>query len=499
VGAAVVAARAAGTVSRALRRGGGTALPGLVADRVAPDLLAYLAAQVPLGSVVVTGTNGKTTTSHMLAGILAQAGMQPLRNASGSNLARGVATTLAGRAGWTGRLATTPSTVGLFETDEAAFARVVPSLRPRIVVVTNLFRDQLDRYGEVDSVRSIWQRALAGFEGDRSPAGATTAGPLLVLNADDPSIASLGAPMRAPQQAVAAPDGTHARGTRPKDAARAVYYGVDDARCGQPAPEHAADAKTCPYCGAPLEYALSFYGHLGHYTCLNGHARPQPSVSAHEVAPLGLAGTDVTIRTERGDLSLRLPLPGLYNVYNALAAAAAAVSLGVPLAAVKAGLQSVEAAFGRFERVEVEGRTVILVLAKNPVGMNEALRTLFRDGVPKRLLMALNDLDADGRDVSWIWDAEFERARGQALSFVVAGRRAHDLMLRLKYADALAGMPAVLESDLARALDAALASTGKGETLYAVLTYTAMLELRRLLAQRGYLRDYWKPAERDPA
>ena len=478
VGLAAVAARAAATASRALGRGGGTALPGLIAERLAPDLLRHLAAQLPGGAVAVTGTNGKTTTSHMLAAILTRAGRRPLRNASGSNLSRGIAGALAARADWRGRLAPGgpaggPAT-GLFETDEAAFARVVPAVRPDVVVVTNLFRDQLDRYGEVDAVAAIWRQALAAVDG--GAAGGTT----LALNADDPTVAALGT-------------------ARP---AAVRYFGIDDTRWGHPGPEHAADAKVCPTCGALLAYPVCYYGHLGHYRCPNGHARPAPDVRVTRLEPQGFEGTDLTLETPLGGVAFRLPLPGLYNVYNALAAAAGALALGAPLAAVRDGLSGFTAAFGRLERATVGRHTVYLLLAKNPVGMNEALRTLFADGRPRHLLMALNDLDADGRDVSWIWDADFEHVAGRASSLTVAGRRADDLAVRLKYAGALAraegpdpksgvGGPAI-ETDLGRALDRSLAVVPPGETLYCVLTYTAMLDLRRVLTERGHLAPYWQ-------
>ncbi|MGH2368899.1 MAG: MurT ligase domain-containing protein [Chloroflexota bacterium] len=460
VGAAVLAAQAAGAVSRALRRGGGTAMPGLVAERMAPALLTHLSEQLPRGAIVVTGTNGKTTTSRMLAGILSHAGWRLLRNASGSNLSRGIATALAARADWLGRLRGVDQVVGLFETDEAAFARVVPALRPGVIAVTNLFRDQLDRYGEVDSVAAIWRSALERDLGVRPPH--------LVLNADDPTVAALG-----------------------KGAGHTVYFGIEDARWGHPGLEHAADAKVCPVCGARLEYPVCFYGHLGHWACPNGHQRPPVAVRASRLELRGFDGTDLTLETPAGGLGFRLPLPGLYNVYNALAATAAALTLGASLGAIREGLETFSAAFGRLERVPVGDRTVYLVLAKNPVGLNEALRTLFADGAPKHLLLALNDLDADGRDVSWIWDADLERVAGQAATLTVSGRRAEDLAVRLKYAGALDGAHPQLEPALERALDAALATTPPGETLYAVLTYTAMLALRRVLTERGHIGAYW--------
>ncbi len=489
--AAVAAARLAGAASRALGRGGGTALPGLVAERIAPDLLERLSAQLPRGAIVVTGTNGKTTTSHMLARILATAGQVPLRNASGSNLARGIATSLAGQADHLGRVHVSPQTVGLFETDEAALARVVPAVRPRLVVVTNLFRDQLDRYGEVDAVAAVWRTALERVRTSppavphRSPTGThpalppgdgSAAGPTLVLNADDPTVASLG----------------DAFGLQHAGAGASMFFGIADERLGGPGTEHASDAKTCPACGARLEYARSYYGHLGHYACANGHRRPEPGVVALRVDQQGFDGTDLDIQTPAGRLRLRLPLPGLYNVYNALAAATAGIAAGASLDAVRSGLEGFTAAFGRLERLAIGDKTVYLVLAKNPVGMNEALRTVFADGAPKHLLLALNDLDADGRDVSWIWDADFEHVAGHAASLVVSGRRADDLAVRLKYAGALEGQVLRAEADLGRALDAAIVHVPVGGTLFAVVTYTAMLELRRVLTTRGHVQPYWE-------
>jgi lipid II isoglutaminyl synthase (glutamine-hydrolysing) len=441
-----------------------------VAERVSPGLLGHLAAQLPRGAVVVTGTNGKTTTSHMLARILERGGLRPLRNGSGSNLWRGVATALAGQSDVLGRLRSDPQTVGLFETDEAAFARVVPEVRPRSVVVTNLFRDQLDRYGEVDTVAAVWRSAL-----DRIGAGA--AEPItLALNADDPTVAALGGAFGLPSPTGRTP----------------LYYGIDDPGLGGPGTEHASDAKTCPGCGARLEYERSYYGHLGHYRCPNGHERPTPNIAAVKVQQRGFEGTDLSLRTPQGDLQLRLPLPGLYNVYNALAATSAALAMGVTLDAVREGLERFSAAFGRLEKLDVQGRTVYLVLAKNPVGMNEALRTVFADAAPKHLLMALNDLDADGTDVSWIWDADFEHVAGHAASLVVSGRRADDLTVRLKYAGALGGEKPVQEPDLGRAFDLALRLTPDGQTLFCVLTYTAMLDLRRVLTIRGHAQPYWE-------
>jgi len=214
-------------------------------------------------------------------------------------------------------------------------------------------------------------------------------------------------------------------------------------------------------------------------------------VVARSLESHGFDGTTIQLSTPQGDSTVRLPLPGIYNVYNALAASAAALEAGATLQAVREGLEGFSAAFGRLERISVGDKAIVLVLAKNPVGMNEALRTVFGGGAVRHLLLALNDLDADGLDISWIWDADFEHVAGHARSLVVAGLRADDLALRLKYAGALGDAPLQREPHLGRALDLALREVPPGESLFCVLTYTAMLDLRRVLTSRGYAQAYW--------
>ncbi|HEX6798153.1 MAG TPA: MurT ligase domain-containing protein [Ktedonobacterales bacterium] len=474
---AVVAGRAAGALSRRLGRGGGTSLPGLVAQRLDPDIAAYLAAQLRHGAVVITGTNGKTTTSGLTAGVLRAAGLRVWRNREGANLLRGIAAALIIRARPSGRLRWHGNAAAVFEVDEAAFAAVIAAVRPRVVAITNLFRDQLDRYGEVDTVAERWRAALR-----RPPAGTT-----LVLNADDPAVAALGAGF----------------------AGRVVYFGVASVVASEPSPPggvEVVDTRTCPRCGAVLDFAPRFFSHVGHWVCPGcGYARPAPTVEARDVRLDGLEDTRFTLATPgkpdapdapASTRAVRLPLPGLYNVYNALAAAAIASALDLGPAALDA-LERFAPAFGRAERIVVDGRTVQLLLAKNPTGLNEVLRTLAgsasagagTNGEQRHVLLALNDHAADGEDVSWIWDAGIERLAGMAGDVTVTGTRAYDLALRLKYAGIT---PARVEPDPAAALREALAATPAGEMLYAVPTYTAMLELRAALERGGYVPHYWE-------
>ena len=456
--AAVIAARTAAGLSRRLRAGGGTALPGLIAERIDPGIVGGLAAELGLGSILVTGTNGKTTTSRLLRNIVSAAGMQPVGNAEGSNMMRGVAAALAEAATWRGELPANEGRVGVFEVDEAAMPLIAREVKPRTVVFTNLFRDQLDRYGEVDTVASLWQEAVRGFPENV----------VLAINADDPSVASLR---------------EHATG-------RVVLYGLDDPGAAGKRVEHAADARWCRTCGEELRYSAVFYGHIGHWSCAScGNARPKPDVVcvAARSTPDEM---DCQLRTPSGPIEARLPLRGVYNVYNALAAAAGAIALEIGNPAIEEGLAQFTAAFGRQERLEIDGRLVEIILAKNPAGLNQVLRTITTDDSQKSVVFFLNDRIADGRDISWIWDVDFELLAGRLRALTVSGTRAWDMALRLKYAG-LTDAPSV-ERDAARALRSALKQTPDGGTLYVIPTYTAMLEVRNILGRWAGRGAFWQ-------
>src|SRR5712692_9096483 len=383
-GLAVMGGRAAGAISRRLHLGGGTSIAGVVAQRLYPDIVNHLSSQLAYGSVLVTGTNGKTTTSGFIAAILSDAGLRVWRNREGSNLMRGIAGALVIRARPGGNLRRAGQAISIFEVDEAVVPHIVQAVPLRVAVFTNLFRDQLDRYGEVDSVSSRWQQAVSLLP------DSTT----LILNADDPSIAFLGDAF----------------------SVRVVYFGIDDPSLDLAAQDMSAgrhqviDAHTCPYCGGEYEYSIRYYSHLGHYTCTNcKRTRPQASVRAVKVHSDSLDRLHVQVETPAQEGEIVIPLAGFYNIYNALAAIAAAQSLNVTWEPIVSGIEQFKPAFGRGERIQVEGRTLRLLLAKNPTGFNEVLRTLFSDGMSKHILFVLNDNIADGRDVSWIWDVDFER------------------------------------------------------------------------------------------
>jgi UDP-N-acetylmuramyl tripeptide synthase len=335
----------------------------------------------------------------------------------------------------------------------------VQRLRPNAVCVGNLFRDQLDRYGELELVAERWREAVA-----RLPAEAR-----LVYNADDPQLAAVA-----------------------EAHANSVAFGLDDPSVARPSLQHAADSKYCVRCGTPYAYAAAYVGHLGDYRCPRGHhQRPRLEVAARDVSLQGLERASFRLDTPEGSRRVELRLPGLYNVYNAVGAATLARALGAELDEIADGLERFTAAFGRFERIAVGEKRILLLLIKNPAGANEAVRTLVDGGAPQVVVVALNDEIADGRDVSWIWDVDFEPLLAGLETLIATGGRAAEVALRFRYGgldeDAIE-----VEPDLAGALDRGLELTPAGGELVVLPTYTAMLGLQRLLASRGLAQPYWE-------
>src|SRR5215210_4630021 len=362
-------------------------------------------------------------------------------------------------------LAGTPlSEMGLFEVDEASVPKVAAEAEIEILAVLNLFRDQLDRYGEL----AYTGKVIASSFGDLPQSGA------VVLNADDPLVASLG-----------------------RSARRPAFYGVDEPSLDTGRLQHVADSKDCPVCGTALIYESVYMGHVGLYDCRHcDFSRPEPAYRASRVRLLGAQGSEFLLSTPKDEANVKLGLPGLYNVYNALAAAAVAGEAGVGLAEISRGLREFGGAFGRVERVKAGDREAFLLLIKNPVGFNEILRTFVTGAEAKNVLIAINDNDADGRDVSWLWDVDFEmladaREEGKtdAAPFFVSGIRAQDMAVRLKYAELPVG-PVI--PDRKEAIKSALEATPPGETLYVLPTYTAMLEIRHTLSEMGYTHPFWE-------
>jgi UDP-N-acetylmuramyl tripeptide synthase len=437
---------------------GATALPGLVALTLDPDFIAALSSSLLHGVVCVSGTNGKTTTARMLSDIARATGWAPIHNRAGSNLDRGVAAALLADATWEGE---PRGDFGLFEIDEASLPGVVGKIRPRAVVVTNLFRDQMDRYFELDALARRIGEALAGLPAETA----------LVLNADDPLVANLA--LR-------------------KDA-RTIYFGVDDDTVGGTVPQAISDATRCPRCKAPLRYRRVVLAHVGDWHCDScGLERPPRDVAATKVV-LGEGGSEIVLGGVLAGAfeTIRVPIPGLYNVYNALAALAASRPLDIGLPEAIRALANFKPAFGRLETIEAKGKTLRLVLVKNPAGFNAAIAALLETGRHPRLLAALNDRDADGRDVSWIWDADFETLAPAVEHAVITGIRGRDLALRFKYAGLPAEKTQVVD-DPAAAIDTALGAAPAGSEVVVLATYTALLALREALGRMGVVTPFWE-------
>ena len=448
---AVWAGKATGAASRLARRGGGTTLPGDIARLVDPNVLARLCKDLTYGSIVVTGTNGKTTTARLISWLLTGAGHRVVTNRAGANLIYGVTAAALDQAGADGTLR---ADWAVFEIDEASLPRAVAETRPRVTLVMNLFRDQLDRYGELESIAVKIEAAL----------GAMPDGGRAILNADDPRVAEIGLSLARPP----------------------LWYGLDDTSVASTQLPHAADARTCPRCGSALQFEAVYVGHDGVYACPNGDfARPAPDVTATAIELDGIESFTATL----GGTRVQIPLGGLYNVYNVLAAFTAVREVGLEPAYIAERLRSFSAAFGRQERIEFRGRHLNLVLSKNPAGFNETVRTAVDLAHGTKFLIGLNDRKADGTDVSWIWDVDFELLKEKSRLVVPAGVRAHDLAVRLKYAGVPAEPPQV---DPARALDHLIKSTADGDTVHVLCTYTAMLDVRAELVRRGWASPYWE-------
>jgi UDP-N-acetylmuramyl tripeptide synthase len=447
--AEIAVARAAGRLSRLAGAGGGTTVPGKLLWKLDPRAVDRLAARLTLGSALVSATNGKTTTAGMAAHIL-RARVRLVHNRSGANLVSGVASALLDADG---------AELGLFEVDEAALSEVAARVRPRALCLGNLFRDQLDRYGELEHVAARWRTAVRDLTPDAA----------LVVNGDDPQVGELA-----------------------RERSDAIVFGIDDPEIARPALQHAADSKYCVRCGTPYTYDAAYVGHLGAYRCPScGHGRPPLDVVARRIRLHGLDSVSFELTTPTGERRVRLPIPGLYNVYNALAAGALAGALGASFEEIVAGLEDFSAAFGRFERIAIGDRRLLMLLIKNPAGANEAVRTIVEGGAPSLAVVALNDRIADGRDVSWIWDVDFEPLIGGLERLVVTGDRAAELALRFKYGGLDAAAIELVPSP-ERALDRGLELTPPGGELVLLPTYTAMLALRKILAGRGYVRPYWE-------
>ena len=412
--------------------------PGKIALYADPRVIADLAPRLQKGSVCVVGTNGKTTVTNLLADALETAGQRVVCNRTGANLDSGVATALlhAREADW-----------GVFECDELWLAKILPHLQANYVVLLNLFRDQLDRVGEIDRI----QESIAG-------ALATSPKTTLVFNADDPLCAAIAERVGNPT----------------------VAFGVDeDLHLPQ---NTVADAQMCQRCSAMLEYAYRQYGQLGSYCCpACGFARPSLDCAARDVH-LGADGLSFAAHGPRGDAEIEAPFSGAYMVYNLLATWAAADLVSVPAEALQRAIDAFDPRNGRLQEFAVAGRRTLLNLAKNPTGFNQNIKIILQDEGPKAVAFFVNDKEGDGRDVSWLWDIDFEELAGQSgLRVFAGGIRKNDVQVRLKYA----GLDAALVDDAA-GMFAQLGGLPADARAYVIANYTALPPVH---AELGRLAD----------
>ena len=458
---ALAAGKAAGTASKVLRAGGGTSFPGTVARRIDPRVLQKVAAASDAHTVVVTGSNGKTTTCRMLAALGHAGGLRVTQNRAGSNLLQGVISAAVRGTDLRGRM---DAQLLLLEVDEGTVRLVAPEVRPDTFLVTNIFRDQLDRFGELYSMARGLEAVIEAL-----PPSAT-----VVLNGDDPLVASLA----------------------PAACARRLYFGIQADTAGTQVPEHAADTIRCVRCQHPLSYRVVYLSHLGDYQCPEcGNARPILDVAITAVRPSPGAGSEITVATPAGTFALQVPLPGLHNVYNTAAALACGMALSLPRplepAQARHAIASLRPAFGRLEQIRAGERQVMLAFVKNPTSYNATMREVLQRPGRKHVLAAHSNTVVDGEDFAWLWDVDLEQLVRQLGSLTISGTRAEEVALRFKYAGA---DPAVMQviPDRAAAFDKALTGTPPGESLYIFAGYTPMRELRSIMQRRAWVPPFWE-------
>ncbi len=430
---AVLVAKSVTFGVRSLRLGAASVLPGSLARRIEPRLLQLLTQQVKNGVILIAGTNGKTTTSLLLVTILERKGYRVAHNSTGANLENGLMTALLENTNLVGNLKVD---YAILEVDENILPRILTPIQPRIILCLNLFRDQLDRYGEVDTISKRWTKIISTLPPET----------VVIPNADDPTLSYLG--QQLPQ--------------------RVLFFGLNEPENYLDEIPHAVDSIFCPNCGHSLDYKGVYLSHLGDFQCPKcGFSRSQPKLESSEFPQI---------------------LVGLYNKYNTLAAATAARELGVDEATILDTINNFQAAFGRAEDLEINGKRVRILLSKNPVGTNETIRVVTQSH-DKTTLLVLNDRTPDGTDVSWIWDVDTEKLVERGGTLVVSGDRLYDMALRLRYSEKTpdSHFNLIVEEDLRQAIATALEHTPENETLHILPTYSAMLEVREVLTGRKIL------------
>ncbi|HLI69068.1 MAG TPA: MurT ligase domain-containing protein [Ktedonobacteraceae bacterium] len=456
---AISAGKLAAISGRVLGIGGGTSLPGMVARRIDPDVLKAVMSGSAAKKIVITGSNGKTTTSRMIAEMAKESGNRLSHNRSGSNLLQGVTSVAVNFANPLGQL---ESDVLVFEIDEGTMQHVVPEIQPDVVVITNIFRDQLDRFGELYAVARSLDRVLEDL-----PETST-----IVLNGNDPQVANFGQKARA----------------------RRLFFGLNTTEVGVPVPDQSADVIRCIHCQEDLEYKVAYLSHLGLYRCPHcGYTLPPLDIAATSVrlASDGKGPTHATLSTPEGELEIEIPLPGVHNVYNAAAAVGAALAAGFPKQKLAPALAKLQPAFGRLEEIRAGDQTIYLSFVKNPTSFNLIMRLIMQHPGQKHLLLAASHTVVDGEDFSWLWDLDLEELAPDIMDAICSGNKPEELAMRLKYAEVPTERIRLIE-DREQALDAALKNAGPGGTLYILATYSPTQELRRIMQKRGWVKHFWE-------
>jgi UDP-N-acetylmuramyl tripeptide synthase len=456
---AISAGKLAGASGRFFRIGGGTSLPGMIARRIDPNVLKSVVGASKAKKIVITGSNGKTTTARMTAAIADAGGHRVSQNRTGSNLLQGVTSVAVNFADLFGRL---DRDVLLFEIDEATIPLAVPEIQPDVVIITNIFRDQLDRYGELYSVARALNKMLEGL-----PETST-----IILNGNDPQVANFGVNAKA----------------------KRIFFGLETTEVGTPVPEQSADIIRCIHCDNDFIYEVAYMSHLGIYRCPNcGYTLPPLDVAVTSVslAQDGEGPSQIKIRTPQGEMKLEIPLPGLHNVYNAAAAIAAAIAAGFPLEKVQPALSKIRTAFGRLEKIQAGDKTIYLSFVKNPTSFNLILRLIAQHPGKKHLLLAASHTVVDGEDFAWLWDVDLEEISSSVLEVICSGNKPEELAMRMKYAEVPTNKITLIP-DREAALDAALKNVEPGGTLYIMSSYTPTQELRRIMQKRGWVKPFWE-------
>ncbi|MBP9719326.1 MAG: DUF1727 domain-containing protein [Candidatus Levybacteria bacterium] len=437
-------------LSLTLNLGSGSTWPGHLALKTNKHFIQDLLKNSHIKVILIVGTNGKTTTSTLIQHILEKSGKKVFQNVTGANLLNGIASTLLLNTNRYGQL---DADYAIFEVDENALPKLLKEITPDTLIALNLFRDQLDRYGEVNSIVTNWAKALKDL-----PSTTT-----LILNADDPEIAYLGLRCHPEQR-----EGSNMKDSSTKSQNDNVkYFGLDDTKLGLTSFQHASDSLYCPKCREKLTYKTRYFSHLGDWSCPKcGLKRPKLSLAT----------------------SSSYPLSGIYNMYNTNAAVLFAKNNNISNEAIEQSLKDFKPAFGRQESLTYYGKNIQLFLSKNPTSLNQSLRTI-RELKGKYLLLLLNDRGPDGHDVSWIWDVDFEDYITPDMHIFISGDRCYDMGLRIKYTKqvTITNYELRIEENLQKAIDEAVTAMPKDQTLYILPTYSAMLDTRKILTGKKIL------------